>query len=185
MCERLTPRWKPWQSIPLKLRTLQEVLSPQPAATRVYKRLLDWIHRVAVASRTGAPRPPFATEEGAPIFPEDGDKWWLTDVQLRAAKDETGVPRGDEDGPGGHSSGDEVVTDAAVHVEDDFAHTDSDIDVTDYEDDARFPHADDSHTYQQYLGHECRLLGALDHSAGAPRSAIRDRAASRGSTSSS
>ena len=59
--------------------------------------MLDWIDRVDAASQTGAPKPPFETESGDPIFPDEDSMWWLTDVQRRQPEEE--APNGDEDGP--------------------------------------------------------------------------------------
>ena len=86
--------------VPLKFRTLAEVLNPQPNASVVTKRLLNWIDRVDTASQTGgAPKPAFQTEDGHSIFPEDDDPWWLTDISRRAPVDEEEKAEGDEDGP--------------------------------------------------------------------------------------
>ena len=176
MRERLTPRWMPWQRIPFKLRTLEDVLNPQPAATIVYKHLLGWIHRVAEAARIGMPRPAFATEDGALIFPEGDDHWWLTDVQLRAAKKATPGPHGDEDGPAGNSSGEDPVADAGTQMDKDFAVTDSDPEDTDEDNELRHPHADDTYNHQPYVEHASGHNAAPDLVASAARSAIRDRA---------
>ena len=96
--DRIKPRFSNERSIPPKFRTLAEVLNPQPDATAVIKRLLDWIDRVDRASQTGAPKPEFKTEDGQPIFPDDEEPWWLTDV-ARRAPDEEEQQNGDEDGP--------------------------------------------------------------------------------------
>ena len=58
----------------------------------------DWIDRVDLASQYGLPTPLFETLEGEPIFPEDEDPWWLTDVS-RKVKEEGEKAEGDEDGP--------------------------------------------------------------------------------------
>ena len=63
----------------------------------VFQRLLDWIDRCDVASQTGEPKPLFQTVGGEPIFPEDDDPWWLTDISRRLADD--AKQDGDEDGP--------------------------------------------------------------------------------------
>ena len=94
---RIRQRIMTERSIPLKNRTLTEVLNPQPEASVVMQRLLVWIDRVDRASQSGAPKPDFETEEGEPIFPEDEeDQWWLTDVSRRVAQEEK--VEGDEDG---------------------------------------------------------------------------------------
>jgi len=84
--------------IPLKNRTMSEVLNPQPEVSAVIQRLWDWIDRADVASQSGAPKLLFETVEGEPMFPEDEeDQWWLTDVSRRVAQEEK--VEGDEDGP--------------------------------------------------------------------------------------
>jgi len=96
--DRFQQRFCSEHSIPLKRRTLEETLNPQPDATVVIKNLLDWIDKVDESSRTGAPKPAFETEAGEPIFPPDPeDKWWLTDVSKRAEPEKEEA--GDEDGP--------------------------------------------------------------------------------------
>ena len=83
--------------MPLTWRTLAECLDPQPRARVVIKDLLEYIDRCDAASMVeGAPKPPFCTTDGSPIFPE-GEKWWLTDLSIR--KTEQAAARGDEDGP--------------------------------------------------------------------------------------
>ena len=47
-----------------------------PDASAVIKKLLDYISRVDLASRTGALRPNFETAEGELIFPEDPEEQW-------------------------------------------------------------------------------------------------------------
>ncbi len=63
-------------TIPLKNRTLAEVLEPQPAASVVIKKLLAWMDRVDTASQhPGMAKPEFKTADGEPIFPENDDPW--------------------------------------------------------------------------------------------------------------
>ena len=64
---------------------LGETLNPMPRAAAVFHRLLDWIDAVDIASQCGDPRPPFATPNGEPIYPqgENDSRWWLTDQQIR------------------------------------------------------------------------------------------------------
>ena len=83
-----TPKFNRQHSVSVKHKTLAEILNPQPRAASVFHRLLDWIDRVDIASQTGAPKPDFETDEGEPIFPEDDDPWWLTDVSRRVAQEE-------------------------------------------------------------------------------------------------
>ena len=96
--ERIAPKWISERTIPHKLRTLKESLNPQRLAASVIHTLLDLIDRVDFASQRGLPPPPFKTQSGLEIFPEE--PWWLTDVQRKEEPDgEKVVAKGDEDGP--------------------------------------------------------------------------------------
>ena len=75
--------------IPLKHRTMQEVLDPMPRASEVIQKLLAWIDECDLASQEDKPRPAFREE----IF--DEELWWLTDLQKRPLPPE----EPDEDGP--------------------------------------------------------------------------------------
>jgi hypothetical protein len=99
--DRLVPRVVSERFSPIRLRSLAEVLDPQPEAKRVYADLLDWIERADRSSQLGQPRPPFTTAAGEDIFPEE--EWWLT-VHQRLAREaqeqaEQQQQQGDEDGP--------------------------------------------------------------------------------------
>ena len=96
--DRVRVKFNNEHAIPVKLKKLEEILNPQPDATVVIYRVLDWMDRVDMASQTGEPRPVFQTLDGQIIFPEGDEPWWLTDVQKRAAPDEEEQPA-DEDGP--------------------------------------------------------------------------------------
>ena len=121
VASRMKQRYRAWQTMPMKLRTLEEVLNPQPEAMQVYKRYLDWIRRVVLASHNGGQRPDFVTEGGEAILPEDGATWWLTNAQRHAANTKEVQHRGDEDGPADVSSADELAAEAdkAAEVDDD------------------------------------------------------------------
>ena len=100
--DRLVPRVVSEHFAPVRLRSLAEVLDPQPEAKRVYADLLDWIERADRASQLGLPRPPFTTAAGGNIFPEE--EWWLTAHQRRAREAQQqeaqgAEQQGDEDGP--------------------------------------------------------------------------------------
>ena len=95
--DRIQQKFSNERSVPLRFRTLAECLNPQPDAHVVFQRLLDWIDRCDVASQTGEPKPSFETVDGAAIFPEDDDPWWLTDISRRLVDD--AKQDGDEDGP--------------------------------------------------------------------------------------
>ena len=88
VADRITQKRITERSIPLKHRTLAEVLDPQPRASAVIHKLLSWIDSCDMASQAGALRPPLDDE----IFAAD-DQWWLTDLLRRPAKE------ADEDGP--------------------------------------------------------------------------------------
>ena len=102
------------RSVPIKHRTLAETLDPQPRASVVYKRLLDWIDRVDEASQTGLPRPAFQTLDGDAIFPPHEDLWWLTELQRKADDD----GKGDEDGPPSDEDDEAPAPDALMSDED-------------------------------------------------------------------
>ena len=103
--DRIDQKFCNERSVPLKFRTLAECLNPQPEAQVVFQRLLDWIDRCDVASQTGHAKPEFKTLDGQPIFPEDDDPWWLTDVSKRIAAEDKN--KGDEDGPATDDEGEE------------------------------------------------------------------------------
>ena len=95
--DRLKPKFNSEHTVPVKARKLSEILDPQPQASVVIRKLLDWIDRVDIASQCGRSRPPFATPSGGAIFPEDDDPWWLTELSRRSREEPP--PPGDEDGP--------------------------------------------------------------------------------------
>ena len=55
----------------------------------------DYIDRCDAAANAGAPKPPFCTTDGAAIFPEEGVRWWMTELSRRKEQQAAG----DEDGP--------------------------------------------------------------------------------------
>ena len=81
---RLKPRLEKGRTIPTTLRALGEVLNPQEIAMDVIRRVLQWMDRVDESSWRGLEKPAFRNADGTPIFPEDDDPWWLTNVQRRA-----------------------------------------------------------------------------------------------------
>ena len=97
LVDRIEQKFSNERMVPLRFRSLAECLNPQPEAHVVFQRLLDWIDRCDVASQTGEPKPSFQTVDGEPIFPEDDDPWWLTDISRRLTDD--AKQDGDEDGP--------------------------------------------------------------------------------------
>lgn len=66
---RLKPKWTPTRGVPVQLRTLEQVLRPQPLMAEVLDSLLRWIDLENDAMRAGQPKPPFQKPNGQPIFP--------------------------------------------------------------------------------------------------------------------
>ena len=95
--DRFKVKFNNEQAIPVKLKSVEDIINPQPDAQVVIHRLLGWMDRIDSASQTGASRPPFRTIDGGEILPRDDEPWWLTDVSRRVTADEE--PPGDEDGP--------------------------------------------------------------------------------------
>jgi len=83
---RLTKKETEERRVPVRLRSLDEILDPQPQTAEVLHRLLDWIDRADRAARAGKPKPAFTTAEKEPIFPEDDEEWWLTEFERRKKK---------------------------------------------------------------------------------------------------
>ena len=83
--DRIKPRFVSTRTLPVRNRTLAEVLDPQPKCSAVLRELLVWIEAMDTASRTpGTLRPPCRRADGSPIFPEEGseeDLWWLFGAQ--------------------------------------------------------------------------------------------------------
>ena len=61
----------------------KDILDPQPQTAEVLHRMLDWIDRADRAAQAGEPKPEFSTATGEPVFPDDGEEWWLTDFERR------------------------------------------------------------------------------------------------------
>ena len=86
--------------MPIKWRSLEETLNPQPVAFDVIRKLLQYIDRCDATSKSNLPAPRFCAEDGSSIFPPEGNKfelWWLTDVKRREKGEDE--QKGDEDGP--------------------------------------------------------------------------------------
>ena len=113
--DRIDQKFCNVRSIPLKFRILSECLDPQPEASVVFRRLLDWIDRCDIASQNSLPKPAFETSDGDAIFPEDeDDAWWLTDISKRVAAEDK--VKADEDGP---ATDDDEVEEERKEVSDD------------------------------------------------------------------
>jgi hypothetical protein len=125
--KRLSKRQKREQRIPVKLRTLQEALNPQPRMSEVLFRLMAWIDREDVAWRAGLPPPKFETEGGESIFPSDDEEWWLTDVQ-KDKKGEEAAAVVLEDGPPSSEDGSRIEDPRALISDDDHDEDDSEAD---------------------------------------------------------
>ena len=92
--DRIKVKFNSQHALPVKLKTLEEILNPQPDAQVVIHRLLDWMDRVDLATQTGDPRPLFQTADGDDIFPDSDEP---SGVSRRAPAEEQDP--GDEDGP--------------------------------------------------------------------------------------
>ena len=68
--------------IPVQLRTLEELVRPQPDMADVVDRLLNWMDLENDAMRKGEPQPAFQTRAGEPIFP-DSEESRASDCQTR------------------------------------------------------------------------------------------------------
>ena len=95
--DRFIQRFKHATTVPVKLRTLSEMLSPQPEMAQNMNRLLDWIDAADLASQRGESKPRFKTASGRAVFDDYETKWWLTNLQRKPQ--ELALPPGDEDGP--------------------------------------------------------------------------------------
>ena len=98
---RLRARYAEQRRVPLRLRSLQDILNPQPRTARVLHGLLDWIDRADTAAQRGQPRPDLSRADGEPLFPVD-EPWWLTDLERRnpateSCPDDLDVARIDDD----------------------------------------------------------------------------------------
>ena len=111
MAERIAPRRRREQSVPVRARTLEEILNPQPLMARVMHRLLDWIDRADQASAARLERPPFLTEDGGEIFPPSEELWWQTELQKRKPQTKIDV-EGDCEAPEVEDGDEEQAIDA-------------------------------------------------------------------------
>ena len=79
---RLKSHWDYQRRVPLKMKTLAEVLNPQPTTARVLSNLLQWIDdvdRQSVDPEVRAEDPSSAFER---IFFQEPN-WWLTELERR------------------------------------------------------------------------------------------------------
>ena len=100
--DRIRPRRIHEKLVPVKNRTLAEILNPQPKCSEVLHKLLDWIDRCDYATQHGDEKPQCKDQNGDDIFPKDPENlWWLTEMSARKPKEAEEEPKqeGDEDGP--------------------------------------------------------------------------------------
>ena len=96
--DKIKPRRTEATLIPVKNKTLTEILNPQPKCSVVLHKLMEWIDECDLASQTGKPKPECLDKDGQPIIPTDDDNlWWLTEMSAR--KTEEKDAKADEDGP--------------------------------------------------------------------------------------
>ena len=81
------------KKLPVKARSLQEILNPQPDAAVVMQNFLEWIDEADLASQRKEAAPAFKTASGEDIFPPYETRWWLLDFVRNS------VLPADEDGP--------------------------------------------------------------------------------------
>ena len=78
---RFTTKREGARRVPLRAKTLAQILNPQPETADVLHGLLDWIQRADLAAQRGDPRPDIQRADGAPLFPNSD--WWLTELERR------------------------------------------------------------------------------------------------------
>ena len=85
LCRDVRTRLRPAQEIerrvPLRLKSLETVLNPQPATAAVLHEVLQWIRRCDEASQASLPMPATVRLNGESLFPEG--EWWLTELEKR------------------------------------------------------------------------------------------------------
>jgi hypothetical protein len=134
---RLKQRRVAERRVPVKLRTLEEIVNPQPQMSAVNERFLEWVQRENDAWLSRLPPPAFETHTGEAIFPDPNEvEWWLTDVQQRKSEEAraTEAQQVIEDGPPSEDDEAQNVVGAEVPDEQssaDQCDSDSEGDVTD------------------------------------------------------
>ncbi len=78
---RFAPKQEVERRVPLQLKSLADILNPQPAAAEVLHAVLQWIDDCDQASQRGTAAPPPERRDGTPPFPET--MWWLTELERR------------------------------------------------------------------------------------------------------
>jgi hypothetical protein len=98
---RFVPVMKTWQTVPVRHKTLAEILNPQPKAAAVVHEMLKWMDRVDIASQAGCPPPACVATDGSPIIPDESTLWWLTELERRRQppSGEDSTKRDPEEGP--------------------------------------------------------------------------------------
>ena len=69
--DRFKPKKQDEKTIPVRNKTLAEILDPQPKCSAVLHKILAWIDSCDYASQNGEPRPPCINSDGTPIIPTD------------------------------------------------------------------------------------------------------------------
>ena len=65
----------------LRMKSLRQVLNPQPKTAAVLHGLLAWIDRADRANQAGEAKPPIQRADGKELFPVAS--WWLTELEQR------------------------------------------------------------------------------------------------------
>ena len=108
---RLTAKYDHQRRVPLRLKTLKDILGPQPTTAKVLHQLLEWIdqedlssQRQPKSSSAGSANPSVA----AAIFKNAPENWWMTEFERRKPPD---VPTESEDEDEEPSEDDDSGTD--------------------------------------------------------------------------
>ena len=100
--DRIRPRKIDAKLVPVRNKSIAEILDPQPKCSAVLHKLLKWIDRCDYASQVGECKPVCIDEYGDEIVPIDPENlWWLTEMSARKKNEEdVDKTKDDEDGPG-------------------------------------------------------------------------------------
>ena len=78
---RFKAKYAEKRRIPLRMKSLHQILDPQPVTASVLHGLLGWIDRADRAHQAGGAKPPIEREDGEKLFPHG--PWWLTELERR------------------------------------------------------------------------------------------------------
>ena len=100
IASRLTAKFNHQRRVPLRLKTVQQILNPQPTTARVLHELLQWIddedrasQQEANQTNVGSLRPEIAVS----LFKDAPENWWMTEFERRKPPDESSSSEDDDD----------------------------------------------------------------------------------------